>query len=190
MRANGLDVGYEVTGDGAPLVLLHGASSGRDDFAAQLPLLRSGFRCFLPDARGHGATRWDAAEGFHYAWLIEDALAFADALRLDTFHALGFSMGAATALGLAARAPERLRSLVLVSVSVEREPRARSRGGSSTRNASPATSPRGPTTSRAATTRSRARAPGGACSRRSPRTSRTRSSWTPPGSPESAARRS
>ena len=123
VRANGLDVGYEVTGDGPPLLLLHGASSGRDDFAAQLPLLRSAFRCYLPDARGHGATRWDAADGFHYAWLMEDALAFADALGLGTVHLLGFSMGAATALGLAARAPERLRSLVLVSVSTEREPR-------------------------------------------------------------------
>jgi 3-oxoadipate enol-lactonase len=123
VRANGLDVGYEVTGDGPPLLLLHGASSGAHDFARQLPLLRSAFRCYLPDARGHGATRWDAADGFRYSWLIDDALAVADALGLGTFHLLGFSMGAATALGLAARAPERLRSLVLVGVSADREPR-------------------------------------------------------------------
>ena len=123
VRANGLDVACEVTGDGPPLLLLHGASSGRDDFAAQLPLLGSAFRCYLPDARGHGATRWDAADGFRYGWLVDDVLALADALGLETFHLLGFSMGAATALGLAAASPDRLRSLVLVGVSAEREPR-------------------------------------------------------------------
>lgn len=125
VRANGLDIGYEVAGAGPPLVMLHGASSsGRDDFAAQLPLYGRAFRCYLPDARGHAGTRWDAAAGFSYDWLLDDLAAFVDALHLDTFHLLGFSMGAATALGYAIRHPERLRTLVLVGISPEREPRA------------------------------------------------------------------
>lgn len=125
VRANGLDVGYEVEGAGPPLVLLHGASScGRVDFGATLPLFRRAFRCFVPDARGHGTTRWDVADGFRYEWLVDDLAAFADALGLDTFHLLGFSMGAATALGFAVRRPERLRTLVLVGITPQREPRA------------------------------------------------------------------
>jgi 3-oxoadipate enol-lactonase len=125
LRANGLDIGYEVAGAGPPLLLLHGASSsGRVDFAAQLPLLAKAFRCVAPDARGHATTRWDAADGFRYDWLVDDVLALADALGLATFHLLGFSMGAATALGVAARVPERLRTLVLVGIGPEREPRA------------------------------------------------------------------
>ena len=83
VRANGLDIGYDETGDGPPLVLLHSASSsGREDFAAQLPLLRRSFHCYLPDARGHATTRWDAADGFRYDWLVDDLEAFADALGL------------------------------------------------------------------------------------------------------------
>lgn len=125
VRANGLDVGYEVEGAGPPLVLLHGASScGRVDFGPQLPLFRRAFRCYVPDARGHATTRWDAADGFHYESLVEDLEAFADALDLETFHLLGFSMGAATALGFAVRRPERLRTLVLVGITPQREPRA------------------------------------------------------------------
>lgn len=125
IRANGLDVGYGAEGAGPPLVLLHGASSsGHVDFGAQLPLFRQAFRCYVPDARGHGATRWDVADGFRYDWLVDDLVAFADALHLDTFHLLGFSMGAATAMGFAARFPERLRTLVLVGVTPQREPRA------------------------------------------------------------------
>jgi pimeloyl-ACP methyl ester carboxylesterase len=123
--AGGLEVSYLVEGAGPPLVMLHGAtSSGHEDFAAQLPLFRQAFRCYLPDARGHAGTRWDAADGFSYRLLIDDLEAFADALGLATFHLLGFSMGAAVAMGFAARNPERLRTLVLVGFSPEREPRA------------------------------------------------------------------
>lgn len=125
IRANDLDIGYEVDGAGPPLILLHGAtSSGREDFAAQIPLLARGFLVHVPDARGHASTRWDAADGFRYDWLVEDLRAFADALGLQTFHLLGFSMGAMTALQFATRWPERLRTLVVVGITTQREPRA------------------------------------------------------------------
>lgn len=125
VRANGLDIAYEAEGVGPPLVMLHGASSsGRVDFGAQLPLFRQAFSCLVPDARGHGASRWDVRDGFSYDWLVDDLAAFADALSLDTFHLLGFSMGAATALEFAVRYPERLRTLVVVGITPQREPRA------------------------------------------------------------------
>jgi pimeloyl-ACP methyl ester carboxylesterase len=125
VRANGLDIGYEVAGAGPPLLLLHGAStSAIEDFGDLLPWFGTAFHAYAPDARGHASTRWDARDGFRYEWLVDDALALADALSLDTFHLLGFSMGAATALGVAVRAPERLRTLVLVGVSPDRQPRA------------------------------------------------------------------
>lgn len=125
VAANGLDIAYEVHGAGPPLVLLHGAtSSGREDFAAQIPILSRAFLVHVPDARGHAATRWDAAAGFRYDWLVEDLGAFVDALGLATFHLVGFSMGAMTALQFAARHPSRLRTLVVVGITTQREPRA------------------------------------------------------------------
>jgi pimeloyl-ACP methyl ester carboxylesterase len=125
VRANGLDIAYEALGAGPPVVLLHGAtSSGRADFAAQLPLFSQAFLVHVPDARGHGGTRFDAADGFRYSWLVDDLEAFVDALGLRTFHLVGFSMGAMTALQFAARAPERLRTLVVIGISTHREPRA------------------------------------------------------------------
>ena len=124
--ANGLRIGYDVAGAGPPLILLHGATSvASRDFRAQLPSLRKAFRCYTPDARGHGRTRWDvAADGFEAAWLADDVIAFADALGLGTFHLLGFSLGAMASLGVAVRAPQRLRTLVVVGISTERDPRA------------------------------------------------------------------
>ena len=124
VRANGLAVGYDVHGAGPPIVLLHGATStGREDFAAQVPFLSKAFRLYVPDARGHGTTKWDAADGFRYDWLVEDLAAFVDALGLQTFHLLGFSMGAMTALQFAVRDPARLRTLVVVGITTQREPR-------------------------------------------------------------------
>jgi len=125
IRANDLDIAYEVVGAGPPLVLLHGATSlGREDFAAQLPLLSKVFRVHVPDARGHGGTRWDAADGFTCEWLVDDLEAFADALGLHTFHLVGFSMGAMTALQFAVRAPQRIRTLIVIGITTQREPRA------------------------------------------------------------------
>lgn len=126
IESNGLQIGYDVRGAGPPLIALHGATSlGREDYAAQLPLLSKAFLVHLPDARGHGRTRWDAgARGFRYDWLVDDLIAFVDALGIDSFHLIGFSMGAMTALQLGARHPERLRTLVVVGITTQREPRA------------------------------------------------------------------
>ena len=125
IRANDLEIAYEVLGAGPPLVMLHGAtSSGRETFAAQIPSLASAFRLYLPDARGHGATHWDAADGFRGEWLVDDVAAFVERLGLATFHLMGYSLGAITALDLATRMPDRIRTLVVVGIATAREPRA------------------------------------------------------------------
>ena len=124
VAANGLEIGYEVHGAGPPVVMLHGAgSSGREDWAAQVPLFAKAFHVFLPDARGHATTRWDARQGFSNELLVADLEAFADALGLGTFHLVGFSMGGMTALTFAARHPERLRTLIAAGIGTQREPR-------------------------------------------------------------------
>jgi pimeloyl-ACP methyl ester carboxylesterase len=123
--ANGLEIGYETIGAGPPLVMLHGATTtGRAAFAAQIEPLATAFLVVLPDARGHGWTRWDADDGFRAEWLIDDLVGFVDAFGLATFHLCGYSMGAMTALGFAARAPDRVRTLVVAGIAPDREPRA------------------------------------------------------------------
>jgi pimeloyl-ACP methyl ester carboxylesterase len=124
IEANGLTTVYEVDGAGPSLVMLHGATgSGRDHFATLRPVVARGFRVYLPDARGHAGTRWDPADGWTTADLVDDVIGFVDALDLATFHLLGYSMGGMTALHVAARFAERIRTLVAVSIGTEREPR-------------------------------------------------------------------
>lgn len=124
VRANGIDVHYTVEGAGPPLVMLHGAtSSAAEDWSAQLPLFKKAFRVHLVDARGHAGTKWDVQDGFTRDMLVDDLLAFADALELATFHVVAFSMGAMTALTFATRFPERLRTAIICGIDVVREPR-------------------------------------------------------------------
>jgi pimeloyl-ACP methyl ester carboxylesterase len=125
IHADDIEIAYEAIGDGPPLILLHGASTtGRASFAAQIPVLAESFELFLPDARGHGRTLWDAAVGFEARWLVDDLEAFVDRLGLGTFHLMGYSMGAMTALAFTARAPERVLTLVVAGITAAREPRA------------------------------------------------------------------
>ena len=126
VEANGLQVAYTAEGDGPPLIVLHEAgSTGAVSLGPAVDGLSARFGVYRADARGHGGTRWDAADGFTTADLVADVIAFADALGLGAFHLLGFSMGATTALNVAAAHAARLRSLVVIGISPDREPRAR-----------------------------------------------------------------
>jgi pimeloyl-ACP methyl ester carboxylesterase len=122
--ANGITINYTVEGAGPPLIMLHGATSAPlEDWAAQRPACRQACRLYLPAARGHAGTRWDTRQGFTSDMLVDDLLGFADGLGLTTFHLLGFSMGAMTALTFATRHPERLRTAIICGIDIAREPR-------------------------------------------------------------------
>ncbi len=126
VHANGIDISYSAEGAGPPLVMLHGASStALEDWSAQRPLFRRAFRLYLVDARGHGGTRWDAANGFDKEVLVADLAAFVDAMNLETFHIAAFSMGAMTALTYATHHAERLRTAIICGIDNQREPRTR-----------------------------------------------------------------
>ncbi len=124
VHANGIEIHYTAEGSGPPLIMLHGAtSSALEDWSAQRPLFRQRFRLYLVDARGHAGTRWDATQGVTSSVMVDDLLAFADAMNLATFHLAGFSMGGLTALWFAVHHAERLRTLLAVGVGIEHEPR-------------------------------------------------------------------
>lgn len=125
VRANGIDIHYTVEGAGPPLVMLHGATSAAaEDWAAQRPLFRKAFKLYLVDARGHAGTKWDVRDGFSRDMMVDDLLGFADELGLDTFHLVGFSMGAMTTMTFATRYPERLRTAIISGIDILPEPRS------------------------------------------------------------------
>jgi pimeloyl-ACP methyl ester carboxylesterase len=113
---NGIEIVYEERGAGArPLVLVHGFTGFRHDFASQLEGLAQQGRVLAPDLRGHGESGRSAdPSSYSFEQLTGDLLGLLDALGIERCDLLGHSMGGMLALRAAMRAPERVASLVLM----------------------------------------------------------------------------
>jgi pimeloyl-ACP methyl ester carboxylesterase len=109
---NGLEMYYEIHGEGGvPLLLLHGSMGSLEMFRALLPALTNGRRVIAVDQQAHGRTA-DIDRPLRYEQLADDAAAFLGYLGVDRVDVLGFSMGAAAAWQLAIRHPQMVRKLV------------------------------------------------------------------------------
>ncbi|HSO94731.1 MAG TPA: alpha/beta hydrolase [Acidimicrobiia bacterium] len=111
------------------LVLLHGLGvSAVLNWAAAFPVLARSFRVIAPDHRGHGRTP-PGPEPFTLAGSAGDALAVADALGVDHFIAVGYSMGGPIAQLMWRSQPSRVAGLVLAATSRDFRGRPRDRIG-------------------------------------------------------------
>jgi pimeloyl-ACP methyl ester carboxylesterase len=119
-NSNGVRIHYEVTGEGAPLVLFHGltGSGARWHDTGIVAGLSSEYRLILIDARGHGASdKPHRTEDYGGVVHASDALAVLDDLDLDSAHFWGHSLGGNVALSLARMAPERVQRLIITGYS-------------------------------------------------------------------------
>jgi pimeloyl-ACP methyl ester carboxylesterase len=115
---NGVHMYYELHGQGSPLVLLHGGMLTIElGFAELLPDLARRHRVIAVEMQGHGRTA-DIDREITPAALAEDIVGLLDHLGIDRAHVLGHSMGGEVAVELAVRHPDRVRSIVPISVSV------------------------------------------------------------------------
>ena len=106
----------EAGGGGRPVMLVHGFTGAKEDFAEWLdPLAERGWHAVAPDLRGHGdSVQPDDEAAYSLAILADDLLALADDLGWRRFTLLGHSMGGMAAQDLAVRHPDRLDALVLM----------------------------------------------------------------------------
>jgi pimeloyl-ACP methyl ester carboxylesterase len=115
---NGVHMYYETYGDGTPLVLLHGGMLSIDlNFDGLIPTLARKHRVIGVEMQGHGRTA-DTDREITPAALASDMVGLLDHLGLDRTHVLGHSMGGAVTMELAISHPDRVRSVVPISVSV------------------------------------------------------------------------
>ena len=113
--ANGLRLRYAGQGeaDGPAVLMLHGYTDSWFSFSRLLPLVPKRWRVIAPSHRGHGESD-KPADGYTVDNLADDALQFMDALGLERAHIIGHSMGAFIAPRMAAYAPARVSTLVLI----------------------------------------------------------------------------
>jgi 3-oxoadipate enol-lactonase len=111
LRIAGRALGYDDTGSGPPVVLLHAFPFDRRLWATTVAALRARHRVIAVDARGFGESDLLAPYGMDD--LADDLAALLDALGVPAAAVCGQSMGGYVALAMALRHPARLRALVL-----------------------------------------------------------------------------
>lgn len=113
---------YEDHGVGErPLVLVHGFTGSRDDFADVTGALADLGRLVLVDQRGHGDSSNPGA-GYTFAQLVVDLLGLFDAAGIARADLLGHSLGGMVALRFALAHPERVASLILMDTGARAVP--------------------------------------------------------------------
>ncbi len=115
---DGVGIDYEVTGQGRPVVLLHGFPDTGRLWRHQVPALaEAGFKVIVPDLRGYGASdKPGDVAAYGLPFLAADVLGVLADAGIERAHVVGHDWGAALAWGLGALAPDRVDHLVVLSV--------------------------------------------------------------------------
>jgi pimeloyl-ACP methyl ester carboxylesterase len=116
VRVNNIDMFYEVSGSGPPLLLLHGNGEDHNIFDKLVKKLAPSFTTYALDSREHGQSGKSGV--CSYDAMAEDAFAVVKALGLGKVRTIGFSDGAIISLLLSMRHPEVLESQALLGVNL------------------------------------------------------------------------
>ena len=118
VKVNGMQMYYEVSGAGDPLVVLHGAYMNIPTMGAIIPELAKTHKVYAVELQGHGRTT-DIDRPITYPNMADDVAAFMDAVSVPKADVFGYSMGAAVGLQLAIRHPAKVNKLVAASVAYD-----------------------------------------------------------------------
>jgi pimeloyl-ACP methyl ester carboxylesterase len=112
---DGLQLTYQVSGVGSPVLFVHGATgTGQYEWRRLVAALDAHHRCVTPDLRGHGPSDYRPGEmGIEY--VCGDLLELISVEQLDRPHVVGFSFGSEVVLEFALTRPGTCKSLVLIS---------------------------------------------------------------------------
>jgi pimeloyl-ACP methyl ester carboxylesterase len=114
VQANGIDINYEVQGEGEPMVLIPYLAADQACYAFQVAEYAKHYTCYSVDLRGAGLSSKPEGE-YTTELLADDVAAFMQAAGVGRAHVFGVSLGASTGMWLAAKYPELVKTLSLHS---------------------------------------------------------------------------
>jgi pimeloyl-ACP methyl ester carboxylesterase len=118
VEADGAGIEYEVTGQGRPVILLHGFPDSGRLWRHQVPALAgAGFRVIVPDLRGYGRSdKPQAVDSYSLPSLAGDVMAVLADAGAQRAHVVGHDWGAAVGWILASLVPDQVDHLAVLSV--------------------------------------------------------------------------
>jgi 3-oxoadipate enol-lactonase len=114
VQANGIEINYEVQGEGEPIVLIPYLAAEQACYAFQVAEYAKHFTCYSVDPRGAGLSGKPEGE-YTTELMADDIAAFMAAAGVGRAHIFGVSLGASIGTWLAAKYPEQVKSLSLHS---------------------------------------------------------------------------
>lgn len=124
IRAGDVEIFFQVSGSGPPLLLIAGFACDHLIWSKVVPALSASFRVITFDNRGMGRTTGDVS-ALTLRQMADDAAALLNALDIDSAHIVGHSMGGLIAQELAIAQPDRVKSLILISSCARLDERVR-----------------------------------------------------------------
>ncbi|UYQ95436.1 alpha/beta hydrolase [Chitinophaga horti] len=120
-QVNGLNMYYEIHGEGFPLVLIHGGGSTiGSNFGHILPLLSRQHRVIAVEMQAHGHTA-DIDRAYSFEQDADDVAELLRQLKITKANVFGFSNGGTTTLQVAIRHPQLVNKLVVASANYRRD---------------------------------------------------------------------
>lgn len=109
-KVNGVNLYYEIYGNGLPVLLLHGNDQSIAAMSGQIEALSQHYRVIAVDSRGHGKS--SLGEGvLTYTQMAEDCSKLLDQLNINSVYVLGWSDGGNVGLLLAIKHPKKVAKL-------------------------------------------------------------------------------
>jgi pimeloyl-ACP methyl ester carboxylesterase len=114
VEVNGMQMYYEVSGSGEPLIVLHGSYMNIPSMGPIIPKLAETHKVYALELQGHGRTT-DIDRPITYPALADDVAAFMDKVGLPKADVFGYSLGAIAGLQMAIRHPDKVNKLIMAS---------------------------------------------------------------------------
>jgi 3-oxoadipate enol-lactonase len=112
IEVRGARLWHQISGDGEPVLQIHGSGFGHFNFGPITPILAGEFRCIDYDQRGYGQSEKPEQDYDLELW-ADDAIGMLDVLGIDKAHIHGTSMGGMVATIVAGKYPDRVQSVVI-----------------------------------------------------------------------------
>jgi pimeloyl-ACP methyl ester carboxylesterase len=120
VAVNGVELYYEIHGEGSPLLMLHGGVNPSDMFGAPLEMMAERHQVYAVHLRGHGFST-DTDAPWSYEQMADDVAALLDELGIDQIGLMGWSLGGGVALQTAIRHPARVGKLIVIGMNIRHD---------------------------------------------------------------------
>ncbi|WP_210462976.1 alpha/beta fold hydrolase [Rufibacter roseolus] len=115
-----MELNYKVSGEGQPLLILHGLFGTLDNWQTLGREFSKTYKVYLVDLRNHG--RSPHTPEFSYQLMTDDLVEFFDQHQLQNAFIIGHSMGGKVAMNFALQHPERLSKLLVADIAPKAYP--------------------------------------------------------------------